>query len=38
MEARLALEVDYIQNYSIWKDIKILFQTIPAVVFARGAI
>ena len=37
MDARLALELEYIQNYSFWKDIKILFQTIPAVLSAQGA-
>jgi lipopolysaccharide/colanic/teichoic acid biosynthesis glycosyltransferase len=27
----------YIRNHSIWLDLKILYQTIPALVFGRGA-
>ena len=27
----------YIQNYSIWLDLQILFQTVPAVLKSRGA-
>jgi lipopolysaccharide/colanic/teichoic acid biosynthesis glycosyltransferase len=37
MEARLALELDYIQHYSLWKDTVILLRTIPAVIFGKGA-
>lgn len=37
MEARLDLELEYIDNYSIWKDIKILLKTIPAVISGKGA-
>lgn len=37
MEARLALELDYIQHYSIWKDFDILFKSIPAIVSGKGA-
>ena len=37
MEARLALELDYIQHYSLWKDIVILLRTIPAVISGKGA-
>jgi lipopolysaccharide/colanic/teichoic acid biosynthesis glycosyltransferase len=37
MEARLALELEYINNFSIWKDIKILIKTIPVVISGKGA-
>jgi lipopolysaccharide/colanic/teichoic acid biosynthesis glycosyltransferase/glycosyltransferase involved in cell wall biosynthesis len=37
MQARQLLEVEYIDTYSIWKDIKLLFQTIPAVINGDGA-
>jgi exopolysaccharide biosynthesis polyprenyl glycosylphosphotransferase len=31
------LDLDYIDRWSLWLDIEILFKTIPAVLFARGA-
>ncbi|MEJ5200773.1 MAG: exopolysaccharide biosynthesis polyprenyl glycosylphosphotransferase [Anaerolineales bacterium] len=34
---QLRLDIRYIQNYSIWLDIKILLLTIPAVISKRGA-
>ena len=37
MEARKILELEYVDNYSIWKDIKILIKTIPAVISGNGA-
>ena len=37
MDERLALELDYINHYSIWKDIIILLETVPAVFSGRGA-
>jgi len=37
MTRRLALEVDYINNYSLWKDLLILLRTIPAVISGKGA-
>lgn len=37
MDARLDLELDYIRDYSLKEDLRILAQTIPAVVSGRGA-
>jgi len=34
----LKLDLQYIDNWSFWKDIKILFMTIPAVLFSKGAV
>ncbi|HWL54834.1 MAG TPA: sugar transferase [Chthoniobacteraceae bacterium] len=31
------LDLDYIDNWSLWLDIKILFKTIPVVLFGLGA-
>jgi exopolysaccharide biosynthesis polyprenyl glycosylphosphotransferase len=31
------LDLDYIDNWSLWLDFKILLKTIPAVLFSRGA-
>ena len=31
------LDLEYIDNWSIWLDIKILFLTVPAVLFVKGA-
>ena len=31
------MDRDYVENWSIWLDIKILLKTIPAVLFCRGA-
>jgi exopolysaccharide biosynthesis polyprenyl glycosylphosphotransferase len=31
------LDLEYIDNWSIWLDVKILFQTIPVVVLGTGA-
>jgi lipopolysaccharide/colanic/teichoic acid biosynthesis glycosyltransferase/glycosyltransferase involved in cell wall biosynthesis len=38
MDARLALEIEYIRNYSLWKDVRILLQTLPAVLSGKGAL
>jgi exopolysaccharide biosynthesis polyprenyl glycosylphosphotransferase len=32
------LDVTYIDNFSIWLDLKILLRTIPAVLFGKGAV
>ena len=34
---QVEMDADYIENQSIWMDIKLLFKTIPAVIFGRGA-
>jgi lipopolysaccharide/colanic/teichoic acid biosynthesis glycosyltransferase len=31
------LDLKYIDNWSLWLDITILFRTIPAVLFGSGA-
>ena len=36
-EERVRLDMHYIRNWSIWLDIQLLFQTIPAVLKKRGA-
>jgi len=37
LEERVRLEVDYLANYSLWQDVKILLRTIAVVVNGRGA-
>ena len=37
LQQRLELELEYIENYSLWKDIQILAKTIPAVIRGDGA-
>ena len=37
LDQRVQLELDYIENYSLWRDIVILVQTIPAVIKGTGA-
>jgi len=36
-EKRVQLDMHYIRNWSIWLDLQILWQTIPAVIKGRGA-
>ena len=37
LDERVRLEIDYIEHYSVWKDLKILVKTIPAVIRGDGA-
>ena len=37
MEDMVRLDIDYIQNWSIWGDILLLIRTIPAVLRGRGS-
>lgn len=36
-EEWVAMDLQYIDNWSLWLDIKILLRTIPAVMFGKGA-
>jgi exopolysaccharide biosynthesis polyprenyl glycosylphosphotransferase len=36
-EERVRLDMVYVRNWSIWLDLQLLFQTIPAVIRAKGA-
>ena len=37
LEERVRLELDYIRNYSLWKDLKILLKTVPVVIRGVGS-
>jgi lipopolysaccharide/colanic/teichoic acid biosynthesis glycosyltransferase len=34
---RVAFDVQYVQTFSLWEDLKILTKTVPAVLFRKGA-
>jgi lipopolysaccharide/colanic/teichoic acid biosynthesis glycosyltransferase len=36
-EEWMALDLRYIDNWSLWLDVKILLRTVPAVLFKVGA-
>jgi lipopolysaccharide/colanic/teichoic acid biosynthesis glycosyltransferase len=36
-EEWMRLDLEYIDNWSLWLDVKIALKTIPAVLFGRGA-
>ena len=35
--SRLAIELDYIQHYTLWLDLKIIFKTLRSVISGKGA-
>src|SRR5207247_9234007 len=37
-EQVIALETEYIRDWSVWLDAKLMLQTVPAVIRARGAL
>ncbi len=37
LDIRVQLDLDYIEHYSLWRDVVILAQTIPAVIRGAGA-
>jgi lipopolysaccharide/colanic/teichoic acid biosynthesis glycosyltransferase len=37
LDKRVKLEIEYIENYSLWRDVVILLKTIPAVFKGSGA-
>jgi len=37
LEMRVQLEVEYIDNYSVWKDLVIMLKTVPVVVLGNGS-
>ena len=34
---RVAVELEYVEGWSLWRDVSILIRTVPAVLAARGA-
>jgi len=36
-EEWMRLDLEYIDNWSLWLDVKIAFKTVPAVLVGRGA-
>lgn len=37
LDERVRLELEYIEHYTLWKDLAILLRTIPVVIAGRGA-
>ena len=37
-ERRVQLDIAYVRGWSFWKDVTILYRTLPAVVLKRGAV
>jgi lipopolysaccharide/colanic/teichoic acid biosynthesis glycosyltransferase len=38
LDARVRLELDYTEHYSVWRDLGILAHTLPAVLSGKGAL
>jgi lipopolysaccharide/colanic/teichoic acid biosynthesis glycosyltransferase/GT2 family glycosyltransferase len=38
LDARVRLELDYIEHYSVWRDLGILVRTLPAILSGKGAL
>ena len=36
-DQRIALDVEYVRTWSIWRDIRILLEAVPVVILCRGA-
>ncbi|MFT6100814.1 MAG: lipopolysaccharide/colanic/teichoic acid biosynthesis glycosyltransferase [Arenicella sp.] len=36
-EKWMQLDIDYIENWTVWTDIRLILLTVPAVLFGRGA-
>ena len=36
-EQQVQMDVEYIENQSLWNDLKLLLKTIPAVLSGKGA-
>jgi exopolysaccharide production protein ExoY len=36
-DQRVAMDVDYVEGWSIWKDVKIVLKAVPVVLFAKDA-
>jgi lipopolysaccharide/colanic/teichoic acid biosynthesis glycosyltransferase len=37
LDDRVRLEIDYIQHYSLWEDLKIMALTLPAIFSGKGS-
>lgn len=37
IDDRVRLEIDYIQHYSLWEDLKIMAKTVPAIFSGKGS-
>jgi lipopolysaccharide/colanic/teichoic acid biosynthesis glycosyltransferase len=37
LDERLRLEIEYIEEYTLWRDMKILAKTLPSILKGRGA-
>jgi lipopolysaccharide/colanic/teichoic acid biosynthesis glycosyltransferase len=32
------MDEEYVRNWSVWLDLKLLLKTVPAVIMGRGAV